>query len=182
MNPALFSTRTISYIALSVAILAICSWISIPLLVPVTLQTMAVFLISGLLGTKRALMALTVYVLLGAVGAPVFSGFAGGLGVLLGPTGGYIFGFFFIAICVGFVRERMGTGPIPLAIGMVAGLLLCYLFGTLWFQYVYTQRSGPIGLWTVLSWCVFPFIIPDMLKMGLALTIVQRLGAQLKIR
>ncbi len=170
-----------TYIALSVAILAVCSWISIPLIVPVTLQTMAVFAVSGILGTKRALLALTVYMLLGAVGVPVFAGFSGGIGVLTGPTGGYLFGFFFIALSVGWTTERFGFSPIILMISMSLGLLLCYTFGTLWFQYVYTQNSGPIGLWSVLGWCVFPFIIPDLVKMFVAVVIVLRVRLQLKI-
>lgn len=177
----LISVRSMTYIALSVAIMAICSWISVPLVVPFTLQTMAVFLVSGILGTKRALLAITLYVLLGAIGVPVFAGFSSGIGVLLGPTGGYIFGFFFIALCVGWATERYGNSAVTLTISMTIGLILCYTFGTLWFQHVYTQNNGPVGLWTVLSWCVFPFIIPDLVKMIIAVTIAQRVRPQLKI-
>ena len=75
------------------ALMAVCSWISIPTAIPFTLQTMAVFLAVGLLGGKRGTLAVTAYVLLGAVGAPVFANFSGGIGILLGQTGGYILGF-----------------------------------------------------------------------------------------
>ncbi len=177
----LISVRSMTYIALSVAIMAVCSWISVPLVVPVTLQTMAVFLVSGILGIRRALLTITLYVLLGAIGIPVFAGFSSGVGVLFGPTGGYIFGFFFIALCVGWATERYGNSTAALTISMMTGLILCYAFGTIWFQYVYTQNNGPVGLWTVLGWCVFPFIIPDLVKMIIAITIAQRIRPQLKI-
>ena len=84
------SIRDIAYIAVFTALMAVCSWISIPTAIPFTLQTMGVFLAVGLLGGKRGTLAVTAYVLLGAVGAPVFANFSGGLGVLMGQTGGYI--------------------------------------------------------------------------------------------
>ena len=86
------------YIAISAALIAICSWISIPTAVPFTLQTFAVFFVLLLLGGERGTIATLVYVLLGAVGVPVFAGFSGGIGILLGSTGGYIIGFLFVGL------------------------------------------------------------------------------------
>ena len=93
MTAAKIRTRDVAYIAIFTALMAVCSWISIPTAIPFTLQTMAVFLAVGLLGGKRGTLAVTAYVLLGAVGAPVFANFSGGIGILLGQTGGYILGF-----------------------------------------------------------------------------------------
>ena len=92
------SASDIAFIALSAALMAVCSWISIPAAVPFTLQTFAVFLTTGLLGGRRSTIAVMLYIFLGAVGLPVFSGFSGGIGHLIGPTGGYIFGFSFTAL------------------------------------------------------------------------------------
>ena len=89
-------TKEIILISLSAALICICSWIQVPSAVPFTLQTFAVFLVSAVLGAKKGVAATLVYILLGAVGLPVFSGFQGGVGVLLGATGGYVFGFVFI--------------------------------------------------------------------------------------
>ena len=83
----------IVFIGLFAALIAVCSQIQIPGPVPFTLQTFAVFLAAGLLGGKRGSIAVLIYILLGAIGLPVFAGFKGGIGALLGTTGGYILGF-----------------------------------------------------------------------------------------
>jgi len=90
-------TRTydMAYIAIFAVLIAICSWISIPMTVPFTLQTFGVFMAVGVLGGKRGSLAVLVYILLGAIGVPVFAGFSGGFGILLNNTGGYIIGFLF---------------------------------------------------------------------------------------
>ena len=98
MTQSRFSTRDMAYIALMAVLLAVCSWISVPAPVPFTLQTFGVFCALGLLGGRRGSTAVLLYILLGAVGLPVFSGFQGGLGKLLGPTGGYILGFLLSAL------------------------------------------------------------------------------------
>ena len=86
------TTRDMVYTAMFACLMTICAWISIPGQVPFTLQTMGVFLAVGLLGGKRGTLAILVYVLMGAVGLPVFSGYQGGLARLAGPTGGYLAG------------------------------------------------------------------------------------------
>lgn len=169
------STRDLVYVAVFTALMAICAWISIPTTVPFTLQTMGVFLAVGLLGGRRGSLAVLVYLLLGAVGAPVYAGFAGGLGPLVGSTGGYILGFLLCALTMWAVEVALGKSLWALGLGMVLGLIVCYGFGTAWYIVLYTQANGPVGLWTVLGWCVFPFLIPDALKMALALAITARL-------
>jgi biotin transport system substrate-specific component len=174
------TTKDIVYISLATALMAICSWISIPLIVPVTLQTFAVFTAVGLLGLKRGTLAVLVYILLGALGVPVFAGFTGGFGILIGSTGGYIIGFIFSALVVGLITKFFGKKTPMIILSMIAGLLVCYLFGTSWFMYVYAKNTGAVGLSTVLSWCVIPFIIPDAAKIALATIVVNRVSKHVK--
>ncbi|MGN0252208.1 MAG: biotin transporter BioY [Oliverpabstia sp.] len=169
-------TYDLVYIALFSVLIAICSWISIPTTVPFTLQTFAVFLTVGLLGGKRGSLSVLIYILLGAVGIPVFSGFTGGVGRLLGNTGGYIVGFLASALVMWGLEKVMGRKTWALAVQMVLGLIACYVIGTVWFMMVYSGTSGTVGLMTVLGWCVIPFIIPDLIKIVLALILTKRLS------
>lgn len=157
------------------ALITVCSWISVPVDIPYTLQTFAVCLVSAVLGLRTGLSSVICYILLGAVGVPVFSGFRGGIGTLLGSTGGYIVGFVFTALVVGLAAEKLGRKVLTLALSMIAGVLLCYAFGTAWFIRVYTRASGPISLTTALGWCVFPYLIPDGVKIALAVLLTPRL-------
>ena len=168
-------TRDIVYMSVFTAMISICSWISIPASIPFTLQTMGVFTTVGLLGGKRGTLTILTYILLGAIGVPVFAGLTGGVSVLLGTTGGYIIGFLLSALLMWGIETIMGRNQIVLAFSMVAGLIVCYVFGTAWFMMIYTQHSGVIGLSTVLGLCVIPFIIPDLIKIGVALFLAKRL-------
>jgi len=178
-------------IGLFAALIAVCAQIQIPAAVPFTLQTFAIFLAVGLLGGKRGTVSVVIYILLGMVGLPVFAGFKGGIAALLGTTGGYIIGFIFSALLMWAMEKpvsslfgketgadskknifRKMAGP---AISMILGLIVCYIFGTAWFVIVYTNTKEPIGIMTALGWCVFPFIIPDLIKIALALVLTLRL-------
>ena len=166
----------IAYIALMAAVLAVCAWITVPLpMVAFTLQTMGVFLALVLLGGKRGTLAVLVYILLGAVGVPVFSGFRGGPGALFGTTGGYIFGFIFTALLYWALTHFFGEKLPVQAIALVLGLFLCYAVGTAWFLYIYVRDKGPMTLAAALGGCVFPFILPDLVKLALALLLGRRL-------
>ncbi len=167
-------TLDMVYVAVGAALIAVCSWLSIPTTVPFTLQTFAVFLLLSMLGAKRGTLSVTIYILLGAVGAPVFSGFKGGVGVLLGVTGGYIIGFLLTGLIYGLTVKLAGNKMITEIIGLAAGLIACYALGTVWFIYVYSHNSGSIGVLSALSMCVFPFIIPDTVKMILAIMLARR--------
>ena len=120
-------------------------------------------------------MAVLVYILLGAVGIPVFAGFTGGIGVLMGNTGGYILGFLGSALVMWALEKLPGKRSVIQIFSMIAGLLVCYTFGTLWFMTVYAGTTGKVGLVTVLGWCVIPFIIPDLIKIGLAYMLAGRI-------
>lgn len=174
------TTTDIVYLSMATALMAICSWITVPLTVPITLQTFAVFTVVGLLGLKRGTLAVLIYILLGAIGVPVFGGFTGGFGILIGSTGGYIIGFIFSALVVGLITKFFGKKTLVLILSMIAGLLVCYLFGTVWFVYVYAKNSGAVGLLTVLTWCVIPFIIPDAAKIAVATIVVNRVSKHVK--
>ena len=163
-------------IAIFAVLMAICSWIAVPTTVPFTMQTFGLFLTVGVLGGKRGTLAILIFILLGAVGIPVFSGFTGGLGILFGTTGGYIIGFIFSGLVMWAMEKLIGRKTWALALAMVLAMIVYFTFGTAWFMAVYGRTVGPIGLSAVLGWCVLPFVIPDILKMMLALMLSGRLS------
>ena len=146
-------TYDLAYIAIFAVLIAICSWISIPMTVPFTLQTFGVFMAVGVLCGKRGSLAVLVYILLGVIGVPVFAGFSGGLGILLNNTGGYIIGFLFSALVMWAMESLWGKKPVIQILSMVVGLIVCYAMGTIWFMVVYTRTTGAVGIGTVLGWC-----------------------------
>ena len=133
------AVRDMTYIAVCVALMAICAWLVIPSSPPFTMQTLAVFLSVGLLGGRRGSIAVGVYLLLGAIGLPIFSGFQGGFGVLLGATGGYLVGFL-VAALVMWGAQRLS---LPLSLSMLLGQLICYAFGTAWYMLFYLASGIP---------------------------------------
>ena len=149
-------TLDMVYIAIFAVIIAVCSWISVP-------------------------MSVLIYVLLGAVGVPVFAGFSSGIGTLFGVTGGYIMGFIFTALIYWLITAIFGKKLWAIILGMVLGLLACYAFGTIWFMVVYAQKAAPIGLAAALMKCVVPFLIPDALKIALAVVITKTVPKYVKI-
>lgn len=174
-------TYDIVYIGVFAVLMAVCSWISIPAAVPFTLQTFGVFVAVGVLGGKRGTMAVLVWVILGAIGVPVFANFQGGLGVLTGTTGGYIVGFILSALIMWGSEKLFGKKPVPQIISMVVGLIACYALGTIWFMVVYGRSSGAVGLVTVLGWCVIPFVIPDLVKIALAFGLSRKLRPHVQL-
>lgn len=168
-------TRDMAYIALLAVVISICSWISVPMTVPFTMQTFAIFCALLLLGGKRGFIAIVLYVLMGMVGLPVFSGFCSGIATLTGPTGGYILGFI---ICGAFywIFEKRMKDWLLLAIGNI----LCYAFGTAWFVYVYVSGGKAMTFGAALLACVVPYIIPDAAKLALALLVSKRIKPHIK--
>lgn len=175
------TTKELVFTALMAVIIAVCSWISIPTTVPFTLQTFGVFMAVGLLGGKKGTISVLVYILLGAVGVPVFAGFSGGIGVLFGTTGGYIVGFLLSGLVYWAMTAAFGEKLPIMIVAMVLGLIVCYAFGTAWFMIVYAKNTAPIGLMTALGWCVFPFIIPDCIKIALAIVLTKQLKKYVKL-
>ncbi|MCM1529502.1 MAG: biotin transporter BioY [Alistipes sp.] len=183
-NEAKRKLKTIDlvYMALGAVFIAICSWINIPTTVPFTMQTFAVFFVLSALGGKRGTVSILVHLLLGVVGVPVFAQFTSGLGILLGNTGGYIVGFVFMGLIYWLIVGISGKKMWVEILAMVIGLVVLYAFGTAWFMVVYSRANGAVGLTVVLGWCVVPFIIPDLIKLGLAVTLARRLSPVLKSR
>ena len=156
------------------ALICICAWLAIPIGDMVfTMQTFGIFLCLCLLGGKYGSISIFVYLLLGAVGLPVFSGFRGGIGVLLGTTGGYIWGFLCSGLVFWLITERFGQKAT--VISLIAGILVCYMLGSLWFINVYADK----GIAFVFAKCVLPYILPDAGKITLAYMIAKRLRPHL---
>lgn len=181
-RPKLLTTRELVFAAMLTALIAVCSWISIPIgPIVFTLQTFAIFCTLSFLGGKAGLLSIVVYIFLGAVGLPVFSGFAGGIGALLRPTGGYIVGFIFMGLIYLAGEKLFGSHIAVKIVSMLLGIVALYTFGTAWFMYLYTKNTGAVTLMQALKWCVIPFIPLDLIKMALALVLVSRIKKYVKL-
>ena len=157
------------YLALSAmfgALLCLCSWISIPTgSISFTLQTFAVALALLTLGGKWGSGSIAVFLTLGAVGLPVFSGFQGGLGILFGPSGGYLFGFMLTGLLYWLMTFCVRTGAGRL-LGLAVGIIACWILG--WLR---LRSFTPVSFWAA----TLPFVIPDLLKISLAWFLSRRL-------
>ena len=155
------------------ALLAVCAWLSFPLGdVAITLQTFGLFLCLGTLGGKRGNISILVYLLLGAAGLPVFSGFRGGAGALLGATGGYLTGFLAGGLVYWLLTALFPKRSLP---AMFAGLALCYCFGSIWYYDVYIGSGGSASAGIIVLKCVLPYLLPDIIKVLLAWKLSQKL-------
>ena len=173
-------TKNLALCSLFVALLVVCAWLAFPFgSTPITMQTFGLFLCLGTLGGKRGTVAVITYLLLGAVGFPAFSGFRGGIGVLLDPNGGYLLGFLLAALLYWLTVTLHKPSPAIRLLGMVLGQLACYFFGSLWFLFLYLQNGSPISIWFVFLNCVLPYLLPDALKLALAWQLSSRLSPML---
>lgn len=166
------TTFDICIIALSVALITVCSWISIPVSesVKYTLQLVAVFVCAGLFGVWRGLAAVAIYTLMGLIGIPVFASFAAGPGA----TTGFVVGFLPLVLTVGWIPfmriRRIWVKYLVWGGMMLVGLLLCYAVGTVWFM-----------LWTgydfvtAIGFTVLPYYLFDFVKIAISLVLVERL-------
>lgn len=162
-------TRDLVLVSMFAALTAVFAQISIPLPsgVPVTLQVLAVFLSGAILGSKLGALSQIVYLLLGAIGVPVFAGFSGGLQILIGFTGGYIWSFPIASFIIGFiVRGYKGNNKVIAislyTLGMAFGLIIIYILGTIQFSIVTEMTfKNSLGL------AVLPYIIPDLVKLAI---------------
>ncbi len=181
-NTRRVNAYTLTAMAFGCALLMLCSYltITIPTLVPVTLQTFAVFFITLWLGWREGFLTVLCYIVCGALGLPIFAGGNSGFGVLLGSTGGYIFGFLLIPIVSGMLLKVLPDRIFTKYAALSAGLFACYLFGTIWFTYLYSRANGKIGFLTSAMLCVVPYILPDYAKMTLAIFLWRRLEKQLR--
>jgi len=173
-------TMQMAEMALMSAVLCVISPFTIPVPaspVPLSLALFGVYLSAMLLGVKKGTLSVLIYLLLGSVGLPVFSGFSGGIGMLAGPTGGYLIGYVLCATLVGGLanRETFGKGKclfrrkfVRLVFAMVMGTLACYLFGTVWFMLI---MEGTYTVAQALLVCVVPYLLFDVIKIITAASI-----------
>ena len=168
-------TRNMTYIALMAVVISVCSWLSVPMTLAFTMQTFAIVTALLLLGGKRGFAAIVLYVFMGMVGLPVFAGFKSGVAAITGPTGGYIVGFI---LCGAFYR--LLEGKLRDWLLLAVGNVICYIFGTAWFVYVYTSSGRATTFGAALLTCVVPYIVPDAVKLGLALLVSKRLKPHIK--
>ena len=174
-------TKQMVLIALMTAVTCVLGPLSIPLPfspVPISPTNFAIFLAIFVLGMKNGTISFIIYLLLGAVGVPVFSSFRGGLQVLAGPTGGYLIGFIFLALIMGFALDHFDRKLVPTIIGMIIGMVVCYAFGTVWLAKL-LSLSFKEGL----MMGVIPYLPGDAAKIIIAAIVGPKLyGATQKIR
>ncbi|MGM9534920.1 MAG: biotin transporter BioY [Intestinibacter sp.] len=159
------STREIILCGLFAALISVFAQISIPLpftTVPLTLQIFGIAITGLILGSKCGFIATLIYLVLGGIGVPVFAQFSAGVGVLFGPTGGFLLGYPLMAFIIGYTKEKFNS-HILTAVSMVVGLAVVYAFGTIMFSFV----TGNTIMQSLL-YCVVPFVLVDLLKLVLA--------------
>lgn len=171
------SVKAYSLAALFSALLCLSAWISIPTVIPFTFQTMVVATAGALLGAKKGTLSVLIYLLLGVFGIPVFAGFKSGIGVILGPTGGFTFGFLAFAAITGMLCKKR-SGLLGIAASMVVGLGACYIIGSIWYAFIYSKNIESV--WAAIMTCVLPFIIPDAIKISVAAVLVKKLKKIIK--
>lgn len=170
-----FSITQIAVIGVMTAVICILAPFSLPIgPVPISFTNLAIYIALYVLGMKRGTISYLIYLLIGLVGVPVFSGFTGGPQKLFGPTGGYLIGFIPMAVIAGIVIDKCMKKWYFCLFAMIAGTWVCYLFGTAWlaFQANMTFKAA-------LAAGVIPFIIEDLIKMVLALLIGPQIHKQL---
>ncbi len=158
--------KNMALCGLFAALLAVCAWISVPAgSLIFTLQTFGIFLCLGVLGGRRGCIAILVYLLLGAAGLPVFSGFRGGFGAIFDTSGGYLMGFLACGLVYWLATSLF---PRKTLLPMVAGLCACYFLGSIWYYRLYVANGGSGTFIVILFQCVVPFLLPDAAKLLLA--------------
>ena len=171
-------TKIITLIGLMTGVTCILGPLSIPIpvsAVPITFTNLAIYLSAIILGQKKATVSYLIYLLIGLVGVPVFSGFTGGPGKLLGPTGGYLIGFIFMAFITGYFVDRF-PGKIHMYVtGMVLGIIVTYIFGTAWLAY-----QANMTFLAALFVGVVPYIVGDIIKIIVATVIGIPIKKQIK--
>lgn len=174
------NTKSLVTASLFAALICVTSFIALPSPIPFTLQIMAVFIISGILKTTTAFLSVLIYLLIGALGLPVFSGFKGGLGALFGTSGGYLISFLVIPIIMGIFDLTLKNRRLSLILGMAISLFFVYLFGTLWYTFVYALegRTG-LSFVSAFSVCVLPFLVPDIIKIIISVIIIPKLRGKI---
>jgi len=161
-------TKSMTIIGMVTAMLCIMGplTIAVPISpVPISLATLAIYFAVYVLGIKRGIICVCLCLFMGTIGLPIFSGFSGGIGKLLGPTGGYLAGYLVLVLVSGIFIEKWQGNRYLQAVGMLLGTVLCYLTGSCWLAW-----QSKISFDTALGIGVFPFILGDVVKLAIAVT------------
>ena len=169
---AKISAKKLCLSGLFTAIIVICSWITIPSAVPFTLQIFAIVLSCYVLGFY-AFLSYFCYLLLGIIGVPVFSGFNFGISVIIGPTGGFLLGFIF-TILISVIGRKLAQNQIVLFFITIIGLVACYIFGTIWYVFIYLKEDFTFII-NAIKISILPFVLFDIVKIILAQFISQKI-------
>ena len=173
----LFSVKNIAVISVMTAVTCILGPLSLPIgVVPISLTNLAIYLSLYVLGRNRGTISYIMYLLIGFIGVPVFSNFSAGAGKLLGPTGGYLIGFIFMAVISGYFIDKWTSKVVICMAGMILGTIVCYGFGTAWLAY-----QANMDLKSALWAGVIPFIPGDLAKMAVAAVIGPKVRKQLEV-
>ncbi len=168
--------RSLCVTALFATLLTVGAWITIPVgMPPYTMQSFVLYCALWLLPFRQSFAAVALYLLMGAIGLPVFAGFQGGFGVLLGPTSGYLLGFLLMPLIMLGAKNTAASRVLFCALGSLS----CYLLGTAWYTVAYGSLTLA-GLTAALVQCVLPFILPDAIKLTLAVLVCKRLEPHIK--
>ena len=173
--------KTRILIALFSVILLICSRISIPYVIPFSLQSLGIFLTLGILGGKRGLLSILIYLALGLIGIPISATGEAGINLFLTPTAGYLIGWILCGILFWIIETKFGNRNKTRIIAFSIGTIVCYIVGTIWFVLICTHNNTTISVWTALCYCVFPFILFDIIKLLIANAITNKLHNKITI-
>ena len=174
MEKRKITTQQMALVAIMTAITCILAPFSLPIgPVPISLTNLVIYFSLYLLGWKLGTLSYVIYLLIGLVGVPVFSGFSAGPAKLFGPTGGYLIGFIPMAIIAGIVIDKYTEKWLLCLLAMIIGTIVCYALGTTWLAYE-AKMNMMAALWAG----VIPFIPGDLVKMALAILIAPKIRAQ----
>ncbi len=169
------SIQSMIFISLFATLMCVGAWLHFPSAVPATMQTFVVFCALGLLGSKKTFTVLVIYIMLGLVGLPVFSGFTSGIGALTGPTAGFVWGFL-LGVPVFYIFEKyFYDNKTVTIIGYIIYILLHYIPGALWYCHFTLGRLTVQGILSSSLVTVVPFILPDAVKLFLAIIVVGKI-------
>ena len=172
--------KDMTLVALFAAVISVTSFISIPLgAVPITMQTFGVFSALLLLGGRRGTAAVAVYIAIGALGLPVYSGFTGGVGRLFDATGGFIFGFLAAALAFWLLSRLLGSSLVATAVSAALSHLVLYIVGASWLFFGYSDGRGFLP---TLAAALLPCLFPDAVKLTLAIFVCEKIKNRLNKR
>ena len=158
------NTRQLTLVGVMAAVTCILGPLSLPIgIIPISLTNLVIYFAVYVLGRKRATLSYIVYLFIGLIGLPVFSGFSGGFTKLFGPTGGYLIGFIFMAFISGIFIDKFSNKIYICFLGMILGTIATYIFGTAWLAY-----QAHLTFNAALAVGVLPFIPGDLVKMVIA--------------